>query len=127
MPDRLESVMMSIEHFTQKIKLFGLSMAVGRPLAHLFLLVLGCFCLIMALLRLSAIERLHKPISLLSGYYMLNEPRGGFYEASKTGTKYYFPWCGQALALKPSKQAWFGSRQAAERAGYSPARNCSGL
>lgn len=47
--------------------------------------------------------------------------------ASKSGTKYHYPWCPGALNIKEENKIWFSSREEAEKAGYSPAGNCKGL
>jgi len=47
--------------------------------------------------------------------------------ASKTGTKYHYPWCPGALNIKEENKIWFSSREEAEKAGYTPAGNCKGL
>ena len=52
---------------------------------------------------------------------------GGKYVASKTGTKYYLPWCGGVKTIKDSNKVWFASKTAAEAAGYAPAANCKGI
>jgi len=52
---------------------------------------------------------------------------GGEYLASKTGTKYYLPWCGSAKRIKEENKVWFSSKAEAEAAGYEPAKNCKGL
>ena len=52
---------------------------------------------------------------------------GGLVEASRTGTVYYFPWCGGATSIKPENQVWFKTEDAAKAAGYVPAKNCKGL
>lgn len=52
---------------------------------------------------------------------------GGEYVASKTGTKYYLPWCGTAKRIKEENKVWFSSKAEAESAGYEPAKNCKGL
>lgn len=54
-------------------------------------------------------------------------PEGGEVVASKSGTKYYFPWCGTAKRIKEENKVWFASRAEAEAAGYEPAANCKGL
>jgi methylphosphotriester-DNA--protein-cysteine methyltransferase len=40
---------------------------------------------------------------------------------------YYFPWCSGAQQLSAQEKKWFQSEKAAQRAGYSPAKNCRGL
>lgn len=46
--------------------------------------------------------------------------------ASKTGTKYYLPWCGAIKRIKPENQISFASAAEARAAGYQPAGNCKG-
>lgn len=52
---------------------------------------------------------------------------GGQYVASKSGTKYYFPWCGSASRISDANKIWFSSVEEARKAGYTPASNCKGL
>ncbi|MFA6535962.1 MAG: hypothetical protein WCT25_00860 [Candidatus Paceibacterota bacterium] len=47
--------------------------------------------------------------------------------ASKSGTKYHFPWCAGASQISEANKIWFDSVAAAEEAGYSKAANCKGL
>lgn len=47
--------------------------------------------------------------------------------ASKSGTKYFLPWCGAVSKIKEENKIWFRSETEAKRAGYSPAANCKGL
>lgn len=47
--------------------------------------------------------------------------------ASKSGTKYHYPWCPGALNIKEENKIWFSSKEEAEKSGYSPAANCKGL
>lgn len=47
--------------------------------------------------------------------------------ASKSGTKYHFPWCAGAKAIKDANKIWFTSTAEAKAAGYQPASNCKGL
>jgi hypothetical protein len=54
-------------------------------------------------------------------------PSGGEYVASKSGAKYYLPWCGGAKLIKDENKVWFASKADAEAAGYAPAANCKGL
>jgi hypothetical protein len=49
------------------------------------------------------------------------------YVASKSGTKYHYPWCPGAKQMKEENKIYFDSRPAAEAAGYTPAANCKGL
>ena len=52
---------------------------------------------------------------------------GGQYVASKSGTKYYLPWCGTVSRIKEENKVWFASKAEAEDAGFEPAKNCKGL
>ena len=47
--------------------------------------------------------------------------------ASKTGSKYHFPWCSGAKTIAEANKIWFNSSAEAKDAGYSPAANCRGL
>ncbi|KKR46535.1 MAG: Endonuclease I [Parcubacteria group bacterium GW2011_GWA1_40_21] len=47
--------------------------------------------------------------------------------AAKSGTKYYFPWCGGVSRIKEENKIWFASETEATKAGYQPAANCKGL
>ena len=47
--------------------------------------------------------------------------------ASKSGTKYHYPWCPGALNIKEENKIWFSTNEEAEKAGYTPASNCKGL
>lgn len=54
-------------------------------------------------------------------------PAGGQYVSSKTGTRYYLPWCSGAKQIKEENKVWFATKEAAEAAGYTPAKNCKGI
>jgi len=54
-------------------------------------------------------------------------PSGGQYVASKSGTKFYLPWCGGVKAIKEANKVWFATKAAAIAAGYAPAANCKGI
>ncbi len=47
--------------------------------------------------------------------------------ASKSGTKYHFPWCTGAKSISEKNKIWFNSVTEAKEAGYEPASNCKGL
>jgi len=47
--------------------------------------------------------------------------------ASKTGTKYHYPWCSGAKTIAEANKIWFNSTAEAREAGYLPAANCKGL
>lgn len=90
--------------------------------AIVFLVALASF----GLGRLSAMETIRPPVSITEAPG-LAKPRGmylgGQYVAAKGGTVYYYPWCGGAQKITPENQVWFQSAEAAQRAGYSPAKN----
>lgn len=46
---------------------------------------------------------------------------------SKSGKKYYFPWCGTVKRIKPENQVHFASIDEARKAGFTPGGNCKGL
>ncbi len=46
---------------------------------------------------------------------------------SKSGKKYYFPWCGTVKRIKPENQVHFASIEDARKAGFLPGGNCKGL
>lgn len=46
--------------------------------------------------------------------------------ASRSGTKYYFPWCSGAARIADTNKVWFSSVAAAETQGYTPAKGCGG-
>ncbi|MBI4708850.1 MAG: hypothetical protein HY764_01440 [Candidatus Portnoybacteria bacterium] len=43
----------------------------------------------------------------------------GIIVASKSGTKYHWPWCSWAKQIKPENQVWFNSEAEAQATGYS--------
>jgi hypothetical protein len=97
----------------------------GLP-ALVVLVGLGSF----GLGRLSAIEE-HRPVVSIgeapAAGIQRAMPLGGQFVGSRTGTVYYFPWCGGAQQIPPDAQVWFTSEKAAQRAGYRAAKNCKGL
>ena len=46
---------------------------------------------------------------------------------SKSGKKYYFPWCGTVKRIKPENQVHFATIDEAKKAGFTPGGNCKGL
>jgi len=52
---------------------------------------------------------------------------GGKVVASKSGTKYHYPWCSGAQRISEANKVWFDSVELARKAGYTPAANCKGL
>ncbi len=47
--------------------------------------------------------------------------------ASKSGKKYYLPWCKAAERISPANRVYFASAKDAEQAGLSKATNCKGM
>ena len=62
-----------------------------------------------------------------TGLVLGAEATGGQYVASKSGSKYHFPWCAGAQSIKEENKIWFDSKEEAMAAGYAPAANCKGL
>ena len=52
---------------------------------------------------------------------------GGEVVASKTGTKYFLPWCSGAKNISAENLVTFPSAEEAKAGGYTPAANCKGL
>ncbi|MFM2357712.1 MAG: hypothetical protein RJA61_449 [Candidatus Parcubacteria bacterium] len=53
--------------------------------------------------------------------------QGGEVVASKSGSKYHFPWCTGAKQISEKNLISFPSVEEARSAGYTPAANCKGL
>lgn len=51
----------------------------------------------------------------------------GIVFASKSGKRYYYPWCSGAERVKESNKVWFLTVEDAKKAGLTPAVNCTGL
>ena len=47
--------------------------------------------------------------------------------ASKSGTKYYFPWCSGVSRISEANKVWFNSIEEARAKGLTPASGCAGL
>lgn len=128
---------MSINDLVEKIKPF-----------YTLLLCLVIASIFFALGRLSVLEERHSPIkiikpensqtasvvSALKGNDTLNtalvseaSAQEGEVIGSKSGKKYYYPWCGTLKRVKPENQVHFDSIELARAAGYTPAGNCKGL
>ena len=112
----------------------------GFMVLLIILVALGAF----ALGRLSTSE--HSPLTIggpasVGSTLMLDAPdvvpsktnslpisgSTGSVVASKTGTKYFFPWCGSAGSIKEENKIWFDSPEQARTSGFTPAGNCKGL
>lgn len=118
---------MSIKEILEKINPFyGLILAL--LLASIFF----------AIGRLSVLEGKKEPIKVLyenPATVVLNDAtttnnqivKDGPVIGSKSGKKYYFPWCGTVKRIKPENQVHFGSIEEARTAGFLPGGNCKGL
>ncbi len=51
----------------------------------------------------------------------------GLVLASKSGKKYYYPWCTGVDRIKEENKVWFSSVEDAKKAGLTPASGCAGL
>jgi hypothetical protein len=51
----------------------------------------------------------------------------GLVVASKSGTKYYYPWCTGVARIKEENKVWFNTIDEAKAKGLTPASNCTGL
>ena len=98
--------------------------------------------------KLSAFEKRKTPISIVkteeeiyssvdniqnqdslntSDYIATNSVQKGLVVASKSGTKYYYPWCTGVLRIKEENKVWFATIKDAQSAGLTPASGCTGL
>lgn len=121
---------MSINDFVEKVKPF-----------YYLLLIIVIFVIFLLLGRLSMLWGLHEPIKIevfkssqtASVLGASTDSVGGVSQnpaiiiGSRTGKKYYFPWCGTVKKIKPENQIKFSSIDEAKRAGFTPAGNCKGL
>lgn len=126
--------MISINERFKKIKTYEADLIISATIILVAFLGFG-------LGRLSKIEENKAPISIenienidASVIETLETPLGnsipksnGKIVASKSGTKYHFPWCSGALRIKDDNKIWFFSEDEAKKAGYTPATNCKGL
>ena len=115
---------------------------------YVLLLILVLGSIFFALWQISSLENKHTPItisyssevergSVLGASISPRVPLGDLGESgtmragevigSKTGLKYYFPWCGTVSRIKPENQVHFASVENVRAAGYLPAANCKGL
>lgn len=94
--------------------------------AVVILMALGSF----GLGRLSALEGARPLVSVTEAATSQGMPTlalGGQFVAARSGTVYYYPWCAGAAKIAVQNQVWFASEQAAQKAGYTAAKNCKGL
>lgn len=52
---------------------------------------------------------------------------GDYVVASRSGSVYYLPWCSGAQKIAAGDKVWFSSEAAAQKAGYTASKSCSGL
>ncbi len=124
---------MSILEKLQKIK----------PFYSLFLIIV-ISSIFFELGRLSSLEERHTPINIkynnatstasavtaattVSTSVSGSNISSGEVIGSKSGKKYYFPWCGTVKRIKPENQVHFSSIEEARKAGFLPGGNCKGL
>ena len=119
-----------------------------KPVSYLLILVLTAV-LAFGLGRLSRLEELHEPILIeetANASTGLTEAQDqnpvtqpttqkapgadsakGLYVASKTGTKYYLPWCSGVSRIKEENKVWFKTKEEAVKKGLTPAAGCKGI
>lgn len=56
-----------------------------------------------------------------------NTSVNGVVVASKSGTKYYYPWCTGVNRIKEENKVWFDSIEKAKAVGLTPSAGCIGL
>ena len=143
--------MMSIKDFTEKIKSFWVNnrekvynKEKGLKIKDDLFIILMIFLVGIAsfgLGKLSSFEKKKVPISILntqeSMYASVLESihpsnkedvkEKGTVVASKSGTKYYYPWCSGVNRIKEENKIWFNSIEEAKARGLTPASGCIGL
>jgi hypothetical protein len=118
-----------------------------RPF-YTLILILVIASIFFALGRLSALESKHTPIKIeykneqtgnligsvstaaksqVSTEVLTPSNQSGEVIGSKSGKKYYYPWCGTVKRIKPENQVHFASIEVARAAGFTPGGNCKGL
>lgn len=107
--------LMSIDYYLEKIK----------PYIPIITIVITAF-LILGLWQIQAQNKAVFPLTIVTGQNGAVHESGEVW-ASKTGSKYYFPWCGALSRIKPENRVSFGSATLAKEAGYEPATNCKGV
>ncbi len=144
---------MSIHEWPGEIKSFASAAAEKIKALYTLILLVVIAILFFILGRLSALEEVHTPIKILApasqtgsaiqasaqvnkkdaktevttSIQPLDTSLDGEVIGSKTGKKYYFPWCGTVKRVKPENQVVFKSISDARAAGYLPGGNCKGL
>lgn len=144
---------MSIKDFIKKIKSFLFKTKDylynednGLKIKNDFFIVILIFLVGIAsfgLGKISSFEKKKVPISILnkqkdtytsviesSEKITINNEQSnqkGIVIASKTGKKYYYPWCSGTNRIKEDNKIWFNSIEEARARGLTPASGCIGL
>jgi hypothetical protein len=119
---------MSLEQIKEKIKPF-------LPILNWVLIIaifLAFISLLIAIFQVRAINARKEGIEVIRGDFEANfatsaTQTDGVIDkivASRNGTRYYFPNCSGARAIKPENRVFFESIEEAERAGLTLAKNC---
>ena len=141
--------MHSIKDFTEKIKSFLVnnkeyiySQEEGLKIKDDFFIVFLIFLVGFAsfgLGKLSSFEKKKVPISVINTQESMyasvlentskkeNITEKGIVVASKSGTKYYYPWCSGTTKIKDENKIWFNTIDEAKARGLTPASGCIGL
>jgi hypothetical protein len=94
-------------------------------------LILALASIFFAFGRLATLSENQIPIKIvrqdLTLDLTLTQKTDGSVIGSKSGKKYYFPWCGTVKRIKPENQVHFASVVEARKAGFVPGGNCKGL
>lgn len=138
---------MSIKDFIEKIKSFLANTKDGvysqekglkiREDLYIVLMIILVGTASFGLGKLSAYEKNKTPISIIKTRETLyasvlesqtnNINVSGEVVASKSGTKYYYPWCTGVARIKEENKVWFNTIEEARATGLTPASNCTGL
>ena len=143
--------MMSIKDFTEKIKSFLVnnkekiySEEKGLKIKNDLFIIIMIFLVGIAsfgLGKLSSFEKKKMPISILNTQESIHtsilnsnktdsvekNTEKGTIVASKSGTKYYYPWCSGTSKIKDENKIWFNTIEEAKARGLTPASGCIGL
>lgn len=68
-----------------------------------------------------------KDVQLENSKVLGASTQSGQVVASKSGTKYHYPWCAGAKQISEKNKIFFNSISEARAKGYTPASNCKGL
>jgi hypothetical protein len=144
---------MSIKDFTEKIK-FSLGNIKDRTFSqekglkikddlYIVIMIILVGTASYGLGKISAFEKNKTPISILKTKELVTasvlnsqvqqnninsqEQVSGEVVASKSGTKYYYPWCSGVSRIKEENKVWFNTIEEARATGLTPASNCTGL